>query len=61
MSQADSANTTDLAAAERRRKLEALSGPWWVEALARINRTAKPKLVHTPCNRERTGFDGWGR
>ena len=43
-----------------RRHLAALSDPWWLEVVAEMNVTAKPKLVHTPVNRERTGFDGWG-
>jgi hypothetical protein len=45
---------------ERRRRLEAISDPFWVEAVAaELNRHATPKLVHSPVNRDRTAFDGW--
>lgn len=60
MSQADSADTTPLPISERRRRLEAISSPWWVELTAAVNKTAKAKLVHTPVNRDRTGYQGWG-
>lgn len=53
-------STSPLAAAERRRRLEAISDPWWVEVVAEMNRHTKPKLFHTPVNRDRTGFQGWG-
>jgi hypothetical protein len=44
---------------EARRHLAAISDPWWLEVVAGMN--LKPMLVHQPVNRERTGFDGWGR
>jgi hypothetical protein len=44
---------------EKHRRLAAISDPWWVEVVASMN--LRPKLVHTPVNRDRTGFDGWGR
>jgi hypothetical protein len=45
-------------ASEAKRRLAAISDPWWVETIAEMN--LRPKLVHTPVNRDRTGFDGWG-
>ena len=44
-------------AAEKRRRLEAISHPWWVEVVASLN--LKPMTVHTPVNRDRTSFDAW--
>src|SRR5258708_13374129 len=46
-------------AAEKRRRLEAISHPWWVEVVASLN--LKPMTVHTPVNRARTSFDAWRR
>jgi hypothetical protein len=40
-----------------KRRLAAISDPWWVEVVAEMN--LKPKLFHTPVNRERTAFQGW--
>jgi uncharacterized protein YjiS (DUF1127 family) len=44
---------------EARRHLARISDPFWFRLVADIG--AKQKLFHTPVNRERTGFDGWGR
>jgi hypothetical protein len=43
---------------EAKRHLAAVSDPWWVEVVASMN--LKPKLFHTPVNRERCGWQGWG-
>jgi hypothetical protein len=47
---------------ERRRKLEAISDPFWVEALlAEMNRNARPKLFHSPVNRDSSSWiNPWG-
>ena len=42
---------------EARRRLAAISDPWWVEVVASLN--LKPMTVHTPVNRDRTSFDAW--
>jgi hypothetical protein len=42
---------------EKRLRLAAISDPWWVEVVASMN--LKPRAVHMPVNRERTGSDGW--
>jgi hypothetical protein len=42
---------------EAKRRLAAISDPWWVEVVADMN--LRPKIVHTPVNRDRTAFDGW--
>src|SRR5258707_5737093 len=42
---------------ETRRRLAAISDPWWVEVVASLN--LKPMTVHTPVNRDRTSFDAW--
>src|SRR5258708_33984551 len=44
-------------AAEKRRRLEAISHPWWVEVGASLN--LKPMTVHTPVNGDRTSFAAW--
>jgi hypothetical protein len=44
---------------EAKRRLAAISDPWWVEVVAEMS--LKPKLVHTQVNRDRTAFQGWGR
>jgi hypothetical protein len=44
---------------EAKRRLGAISDPFWLEIVASMN--IKPKVVHTPVNRDRTAFDGWGR
>jgi hypothetical protein len=44
---------------EARRRLAAVSDPFWLRLVAGMS--LQPKPVHTPVNRERTGFDGWGR
>jgi hypothetical protein len=43
---------------EARRRLAAISAPFWLRVVACMN--LKPKAVHTPVNRERTAFGGWG-
>jgi hypothetical protein len=40
-----------------KRRLAAISDPWWVEVVAEMS--LKPKLFHSPVNRERTAFQGW--
>jgi hypothetical protein len=45
---------------EAKRRLGAISDPWWVEVVAGMNQTARPMLVHRPVNRERTAYQGWG-
>jgi hypothetical protein len=42
---------------EARRRLAAISDPWWVEVVASLN--LKPMAVHTPVNPDRTSFDAW--
>jgi len=42
---------------EAKRRLAAISDPWWVEVVASMN--LKPMGAHQPVNRDRTGFDGW--
>ena len=42
---------------EARRRLAAISDPWWVEVVASLN--LKPTTVHTPVNRDRSSFDAW--
>jgi hypothetical protein len=42
---------------EARRRLAAISDPWWLEVVASLN--LKPMAVHTPVNRDRTSFDAW--
>jgi hypothetical protein len=44
---------------EARRRLAAVSDPFWLRLVAGMN--LKPKLFHTPVNRDRTAFQGWGR
>jgi hypothetical protein len=47
---------------EARRRLAAISDPWWVEIVADMNRHAKPLTVHRPVNRERCShINPWGR
>jgi hypothetical protein len=46
-----------LRSAEAKRRLSAISDPWWVEVVGSMS--LKPKLFHTPVNRDRTAFDGW--
>jgi hypothetical protein len=43
---------------EARRHLSAISDPWWVGVVAAMS--VGTKIVHTPVNRDRTGFQGWG-
>jgi hypothetical protein len=43
---------------EARRRLAAISDPFWLRLVAGMN--LQPKIVHTPVNRERTAFQGWG-
>jgi hypothetical protein len=54
--------SSDQWANERRRRLEALSDPWWVAALlAEMNRNAKPALGLRPVNRDRSSWiNPWG-
>jgi len=42
---------------EARRRLAAISDPWWLEVVASLN--LKPMAVHTPVNRDCTSFDAW--
>jgi hypothetical protein len=43
---------------EAKRRLAAISDPFWLEIVAGMN--LKPMTVHRPVNRERTGYQGWG-
>jgi hypothetical protein len=43
---------------EAKRRLAALSDPWWVETVASMN--LQPLVAHQSVNRDRTGFQGWG-
>jgi hypothetical protein len=43
---------------EARRRLAAASDPFWLRLVAGMS--LQPKPVHTPVNRERTAFQGWG-
>jgi uncharacterized protein YjiS (DUF1127 family) len=42
---------------EARRRLAAISDPFWLRLLADMG--LRQKAVHTSVNRDRTGFDGW--
>ena len=42
---------------EAKRRVAAVSDPWWLEVVASLN--LKPMTVHTPVNRDRTSFDAW--
>jgi hypothetical protein len=44
---------------EAKRRLAAISDPWWVEVVASMN--VKPPLANVQgrVNRDRTGFEGW--
>ncbi len=42
---------------EARRRLAAISDPWWLEVVASLN--LKPGGPHYPVNRDRTSFDAW--
>jgi hypothetical protein len=58
----DERNTSPEWLNERRRKLEAISDPFWVEALlAEMNRHARPALGLRPVNRDRSSWiNPWG-
>jgi hypothetical protein len=43
---------------EARRRLAAISDPFWLRLVADMN--PKPMIAHRPVNRERTAFQGWG-
>lgn len=56
MSQADESITPipEHWQSERRRRLEAISDPRWIEIIAELN--LKPMIVHMPINRDRPKF-----
>ncbi len=42
---------------EAKRRLAAISNPWWVETVARLN--LHPMGAHEPVNRDRDSFKAW--